>query len=400
MTAAIDISLLKKTSKRLIDNVPTKVKRYLYDNIDFESRLVILKGFRGVGKTTLLLQRLNESEEKVLFLSLDHLYFATNSLLSTIDTLYEDGYRSFAIDEVHKYENWSMEIKNIYDSYPDLKLLVTSSSALDISKGAADLSRRAAVYTLYGMSFREYLLLEHNIEIPILTFHDILDKKEDYYEAYYDRYDLEKLMEDYLRHGYYPFYHNAKDSYGDRLHSVCNHVIEIDLPAIFNIDYESTRQVKKLLSVITGIAPFTPNISKLSRDLKIPRNSILYYIDYMSKAKLINTIVTSKKSDSALSKPDKIFLENTNLLYSLGLHEVNKGTLRETYVLNALRSSHKVTSPVKGDFLLDNAYTIEVGGPNKTFAQVMDMPNPILIKDGITVGGIREIPMWLLGFLY
>lgn len=250
------------------------------------------------------------------------------------------------------------------------------------------------------MSFREYLLLEHDIEIPILPFHDILEHKEDYYEKYFDRYELGQLMNHYLRHGYYPFYHSAKDSYGDRLHSVCNHVIEVDLPAIFSIDYESTRQVKKLLSVITGIAPFTPNISKLSRDLKIPRNSILYYIDYMSKAKLINTIVTSKKSDSALSKPDKIFLENTNLLYALGLHEVNKGTLRETYVLNALRSSHKVTSPVKGDFLLDNTYTIEVGGPNKTFAQITDMPNPILIKDGITVGGIREIPMWLLGFLY
>ncbi len=397
----MNVEGLIKTTNRLISAEDLSYRRNLNSEIEYDARLIIIKGFRGTGKTTLLLQHLKEnlSPNDSVFLSLDNIFFAEHRFLDTIDYFYERGYRTFILDEVHRYIGWSIELKNVYDSYPDVKVLATSSSALDIMKGEEDLSRRADLYRLRGLTFHEYLRYEHDITIPTVDFETLLKSTDDFAEAYYHKYDLSRKFNSYLKKGYYPYSKNSGKNYYPKLLSALNQVIDIDLPAIFNIDYESTRQIKKLLSVISRIAPFTPNVSKLSRDLGISRNSILLFIDYLESADVISTIKSGKKSDSAMTKPDKILLENTNLIYALA-HDANKGTIRETYVVNALKANHTVTTPAKGDILLDQKYTIEIGGKSKSMHQIYDMPNPILIKDDIVSGGDGVLPMWMLGFLH
>ncbi len=397
----LEIESLIKTTKRLKLATSLNYRRNLYSDIEYKARLIILKGFRGTGKTTLLLQHLTEnlSLDNSIFLSLDNIFFAANRFLDTIDYFYDEGYRTFVLDEIHRYENWSIELKNVYDSYPDVHILATSSSALDILKGEADLSRRADIYALRGLSFSEYVRYEYGIELPLYDFETLLTSKDDIVDKYYEKLDIKRKFNIYLKKGYYPYYKEAGKNYYPKLMSTLNQVIEIDLPAIFHLDYESTRQIKKLLSVISRIAPFTPNISKLSRNLGISRSRILMFIDYLESADVITVIKSRKKSDSAMTKPDKILLENTNLIYAIAGGTQNSGTIRETYVVNALKASHTVSTPAKGDILLDQKYTIEIGGPSKNMHQIYDMPNPILIKDGIVNGPDGVLPMWMLGFL-
>ncbi len=390
---------LKKTSDRLLSTIDMDYVRVF--DFDTEARLIILKGFRGVGKTTFLLQKLNllDKPETGIFLSLDNIHFAENKLYYTIDALYEEGYRVFVLDEVHKYADWSRELKNIYDSYPDTKVWATSSSALDIYSGVGDLSRRAQNLLMTGLSFREYLMYEHKIDIPSYTFDELLENGINIYEAYYTKYDLSRKFNAYLKKGYYPYYKESKSAYYSKMMTTLNQVIEIDLPAIFNIDYESTRQIKKLLSVISKIAPFEPNITKLSRDLKMTRNMVLKAIDIMAHADVISVITSGRKSDSAMTKPDKILLNNTNMLYALSTASERIGTIRETFVVNALKNKYPIATPAKGDILLDGKYTVEIGGKSKMFSQIYDMPNPVLIKDGVEEPRTNVVPIWMLGLL-
>ena len=396
----IDFERLKKLSDKLIDNISLTYKREYYHSIHFEARLVLLKGFRGVGKTTLLMQYAKENYpiDKTIFLTLDHIHFSDNKLLYTVDDLYDKGMRYFILDEVHKYENWSQELKNIYDSYPDIRVMATSSSALEINKGKYDLSRRADIYELKGLSFREYLKYNYDIDIPIHELEDIIKNKNEIHDAYFDKYDLKRKFNKYLKEGYYPYFKDAGKKYYDRMLSTINLVIETDLPAIFNIDYDSTRLIKKLLSVISRIAPFTPNISNLARDTKINRTSILNFLDFLESADLITLLKSGRKSDSVLTKPDKILLENTNLLHMLSA-DVNVGTQRETFAVNALKNKHKITTPKSGDLIIDMMYTAEIGGPNKSFKQLKDVANPLLIIDTYGYTGERTIPLWMLGLL-
>lgn len=392
---------LENVHERLITNTNLDFKRYLYHEIDFNSRLIIISGCRGVGKTTLLLQYLKEeSEPRSMYLSLDNLYFTQNTLLKTVDQFYVAGIRTFALDEVHKYENWSIEIKNIYDSYPNIKLLITASSALDIMKGSADLSRRADLYRLKGLSFREYLGYEHNLEFSILSLDALVNNHVELSVAISQKIPVLRYFKAYLQKGYYPFYKESKTRYHDKVASIINQVIETDLPPIFNIDYSTVRQLKKLLAIIAQIAPFSPNVADLSRNLQIPRNRILLFIDYLERADIINTLKASNKSDSALTKPDKIFLENPNIIHALASEEVNTGTERETFFMNAVGSKNKLTTPAKGDFMVNSTYVFEIGGPNKSRTQITGIPNAYLAKDKIEVGYSGVIPLWLFGFFY
>ncbi|MBK8699055.1 MAG: AAA family ATPase [Saprospiraceae bacterium] len=317
-----------------------------------------------------------------------------------IETLYLRGYRVFLLDEVHKYPLWSIELKNLYDSYTDIQLLVTASSALNLSHGSADLSRRIDVYTLHAMSFREFLRFEYGHELPVFTFETLLADHEAIYRNYYEQLDLGRKFQRYLKYGAYPFYKEAGHHYHERLLQVVAQVIDVDMPAIFRIDYESSRQVKRLLTLTARLGPFVPNVSKLGRDLAMSRNSILAYLDYLESAALLNILKSGKKSDSALTKPDKILPENTNLVYALGHVDHNKGTLRETYAVNALKVRNTLSTPAKGDLLLDRHYTLEIGGPGKTFHQLADMPNPIIIRDSTELGAPGILPIWMLGLLY
>jgi len=390
---------LKKVSDRLLGNIVTAYKRDLYSEINFDSKLVLIKGFRGVGKTTLLLQYVKENYplEKSIFLSLDHIYFASNVLFDTVDYFYENGIRYFILDEVHKYKNWSQELKNIYDSYPDARIMATSSSALEVNEGNFDLSRRADVYHMKGLSFKEYLEYKHQITIPLMDLESIITNKNEIHDIYFDKYNLKTKFDWYIKKGYYPYFKEAGLKYHDRLSSTLNLVLDVDLPSVFQVEYESIRQVKKLLSIISKISPFTPNVSELSRKLQIERRSILYFLDYLETAGVITMLRSGRKSDSILTKPEKILIENTNLLHMLA-SDVNLGTQRETFVANAL-SKHELSIPRSGDLIVNMKYTVEIGGPSKAFRQIKDVANPLLILDTYSHTGERTIPMWMLGLL-
>jgi len=390
---------LLEISKRRIANTETDFFRQLYRDVEWKSRIILLKGCRGVGKTYMMLQYLKTSSDTSIYLSLDNIFFLSNTLSETIDALYKKGYRIFGLDEVHKYPNWSIEIKNVYDNYTDVRLVITSSSALDIIAGKGDLSRRMDEYRMRGMSFSEFVAFEYKEEIPNFPLDELIENHVEIYDKYYEKMDLGKKFNTYLKKGYYPYYKESGNKYHDRLQSVILQVIDSDMTAIFNIDYESARQIKKLLALISRIVPFSPNVSKLSRDLAMSRNSVLTYLDYLAEADIIYGLKSMTKSDSALTKPDKIYLENTNLLYAFDAASVNSGTIRETFVMNNLSRAGVVSTPTKGDFMIDEKYVIEVGGANKTFHQLSGMPNAILIKEGISKGGTGIIPLWMIGLL-
>lgn len=391
-----------KISRRVLTNTDLSFKRYLYDEIDFDSRLVILKGARGVGKTTLILQYLKEKcdLDKSVWISLDHILFSTERVFSIVDVLYEEGYRVFAFDEVHKYPDWSIEVKNIYDSYPDIQILLTASNALNIVSGMADLSRRADIYHMRGLSFREYLSLDHGISLTTYSYDELHTNHVPIAEEISERHDILKLFTSYLKYGYYPFFAESKKRYPDRVKEVINQVIEVDLPPIFSIDYKSIRQLKKLLALLARIVPYTPDITQLSKDVGIGRNRILMFLDYLNNAGLINLLKSAKKSDSIMAKPDKIYLENTNLIYALGLGVANTGTIRETFAMNALSATETISTPIKGDFMINHNHIAEVGGKSKSFHQIAGLPNAFLIKDGIAVGVKDIMPLWVLGMMY
>jgi len=384
----MELEALHKISERIINSINLSFKRYLYREIDFNSRLIIIKGSRGVGKTTLILQAIKEVSEpkKSIWLSLDHILFTTVRVVSVIDSLYEKGYRLFAFDEVHKYPEWSIEIKNIYDS--------------NIMQGMGDLSRRADVYHLKGLSFREYLVLDQGITLRTYKYSDLKADHISIAEEITTDTDILKHFRNYLKMGYYPYFVESKKRYPDKVKQVINHVIEVDLPPIFAIDYNSIRQLKKLLALLARLVPYTPEITKLSRDVGIGRNRILLFLDYLNNAGLINLLNSARKTDSVMSKPDKIFMENTNIIHALGLGVAHAGTIRETYAMNALSTTEEVHTPLKGDFMINHTDIAEVGGKNKNFKQIYDMPNSYLIKDGIAVGGTDVMPLWCLGLLY
>jgi len=392
---------LRGISDRLLKVTELGLKRYLFDEMDFDVRLIIVKGCRGVGKTTLLKQYVKGLDPaNVIYLSLDHFLFASHRMYEVVEAFYDAGVRYVVLDEVHKYDDWSIELKNLYDSFPDLNILATSSSALKIMKGSADLSRRADVYDLPGLSFREFLDFEYGLKIAPLALDDILTHHMDIADDLLAKsVDLRKFKR-YLKGGYYPFFKETGYRYHDRVNEVVNQVLEVDLPSIFNIDYSTVRQIKKLLSIISRVAPFTPAISTLARDVGVGRDRILLLLDYLHGAGIIHLLKSHKRSDSVMTKPEKVFLENSNIMHSIGLIDPALGSIRETFVMNALSVKNTVSTPAKGDFLVDQKYTFEVGGPKKSFHQISDMPNAFLIKDGIKNGAKDVVPIWLLGFLY
>jgi len=395
------LASLRSVSDRVLKATSSTFKRYLYADINFDGRLIVLKGARGVGKTTLLLQYLKTvPPSSAIYLSLDHFLFTAHRMYTVVEALYASGVRTVVLDEVHKYADWSIEIKNLHDGFPDLKILATSSSALRIMSGSGDLSRRADVYELPGMSFREFLEFEYNYKHDAISLDDLIDNHVDIAHGLLDAgIDLKKFNR-YLKRGYYPYFKASGHRYYDRVTTVVTQVIEVDLPPIFNIDYTSVRQVKKLLSIIARIAPFTPTISTLARDLEVGRDRVLRLLDYLHAANIIHLLKSNRRSDSAMTKPDKVFLENTNLMHALGLVVPNAGSIRETFVMSALHPTCAVSTPAKGDFLVNDRYTFEVGGPNKTFHQISDMANALLVKDKIEVGSKDILPMWLLGLGY
>lgn len=390
--------IFKSEKKR--NEVTDTFVRYLWKEVDWSQRLILLLGHRGVGKTTLLLQQMKSDTAKSIYLSLDDYYFEEIRLIEVVSALYDLGYRSFYLDEIHRYVHWSKELKNVYDDFTDSKFIVTGSSILEISKGQADLSRRAVVYPLLGLSFREFLLLEEKMDLQVVALEEMIRNHTAISADYLDHFDVKTTFKNYLNYGYYPFYREGKRVYHQKLQETTNLVIDSDITPFEELNYATVRVMKKLLYVISQSVPFIPNISKLAEKMGVTRNTILKLLDILDKAQLLSLLHTSTEGVSLLQKPEKIYLQNTNLSYMFAHESPNVGNIRETFFLNQLQVKHQVTAPKYGDFMVDSTYVFEVGGTSKTSKQIQGVPNAYLAIDGIEGGVGNRIPLWLFGFLY
>ena len=390
-------SLLFKSNKKVANSID-KIKRLIYDDIHWDERLILLLGYRGVGKTTLMLQRLREFGEKGIYFSMDDLYFETNRLVTVVEELYTLGYRAFFIDEVHRYSFWSKDLKQLYDDYEDIHLVATGSSILEVAKGQGDLSRRAIVHQLQGLTFREYLQFEKKLKLSPIDLETILEHHHEISADLSEQFSLKKDFNNYLKNGYFPFYKENKSVYFQKLSETINLVIDIDIAPFEELNYNTVRTMKKLLYVISQSVPFAPNITKLSERLEAPRNTILRLLDLLHQAKIIKLLHAENEKMSYLKKPEKIFLENTNFMYLFAEGKANIGSVRETFFFNQLGQNHRVTASKWGDFMVDEKYTFEVGGSNKNYKQIKGVPNSYLAID-IENGTGNKIPLWLFGML-
>lgn len=392
--------------EQFLENISSK-QRYLIDEIDWSNRLIGIKGARGSGKTTLLLQQIKyklnkfNPEAEALYVSLDSLYFLENTLISLAHDFVIQGGTHLFLDEVHKYPNWSRELKLIYDQFPKLKTVFTSSSILEIYKGESDLSRRAVSYHLKELSFREFLYFETNIEIPKITLETLLVNHKEIARTISDKIEpIIKYFNDYLKYGAYPYYLENKASYLQKLNQTIALILEIDLNAVENITYQDSRKIKKLLVAIAQSAPFTPNISKLSERLGVQRGFLINALRLLDRADLVMELYKPTTGIGAFTKPEKLFLNNSNLVFALGKENTEVGTLRETFFANQMKHIYDIHLANKGDFIIDRTYTFEIGGKNKKTKQIKGVPNSFIVRDDMEVGSLNIIPLYLFGFLY
>ena len=388
---------------RRLQGTPEGFKRYLIDKIDWRDNLIAIKGAKGMGKTTMLLQHIKESftdKDKALYLSLDNLWFETHSINDLIEYHYTHGGTHLFLDEVHYFPNWKKLIKNINDDYPGLHVVYTGSSMLKIDSGVADLSRRQLPYTLHGMSFREYLLYEGLAEIEPITLDFLLSNHRQIAEDILTNgMKILPLFGDYLRHGYYPFYKSVYSGFEIRLQQVVNHVLENDYPIIEGVEQSTIRKTKKMFMILAEQVPQTPNMSNLYNELETDRNQGLKMLYALEKAGLLALLSDKPKQIDKLSRPGKIFMDNSNLMYAYATNP-NIGTVRETFFLSQLAVDHSVIYPVKGDFLVDGKYLFEVWGRKKSFEQIKDVDDSYMAVDDTEIGHHNRIPLWMFGLLY
>lgn len=398
-----NMNTLLEQSERLIASTNLDFKRYLFDVIRWDSRLIGIKGARGTGKTTLLLQWIKEQNlatEKAAYFSLDDLYFTEHSLKDTVDQFYKNGGSILALDEVHKYKNWSLEIKNVYDFFPNLKIIFTGSSIIDISKQEGDLSRRALMYELPGLSYREYLSMLGIINLPILDLQELLFDSDAIRKKIPQGFRPLEHFRNYLNYGYYPFGLEDSSSVHQRINQLIRTIVEVDMAELKDFDIRNAKKLLQLVYVIAQQVPFKPNISSLSAKIGIHRNSLNNYLYYLEQAKIISLLFPAGNSTAMLQKPEKIFLNNTTLLAALAEQQANIGTVRETFFLSQLQPLHKVHLPKQGDFLVNGKYTFEVGGKGKGQKQLSGIENAWVVKDDIEFAMMKTIPLWMFGLLY
>lgn len=397
-----DLQPLIDNYHRRIANISLKFKRYLYHIINWDARIICIRGARGIGKTTLLFQHIIENYDNIdntLYASLDDLWFAEFSLMELVDWAYRHGIHRLYLDEVHHYPNWSQTLKNIYDNYPDMSIVYTSSSLLLMDSANVDLSRRQTAYNLYGLSFREYLEFYNILTMEPISLEALLQYHLKYSMLIGNEIKVAKHFEDYLDHGYYPFFLENPKDFSLRLRDTVRVVIENDLPATESMTFNTIQKVRKLLMIISKNVPFEPSMSELWKQLETNNELGLKMLYSLDKAQILLLLTSKAKNYKNLHKPDKIFLNNTSLMHALCL-TVDKGNERETFFYSQLQVAHEITSPSKGDFLIDDRYLFEVGGRNKGFDQIADIPDSFLAIDDIETGYGSRIPLWLFGFLY
>ncbi len=400
-----DIQPLLNTFHRKLAATDLRFKRYLHGQINWDARLLGIKGARGVGKTTMLLQHIKETAgnnlDEVFYASLDNMWFQTHSAEDLVEFLYTRGVTRIYLDEVHKYRNWTVLLKNLYDNYPGLNIVYTGSAMLAIDNSKSDLSRRQSLYTLHGLSFREYLEYEGIISLPSMTLEEMLKNHICYaMDVTSAGIKVLKHFEQYLNEGYYPYYKEAGRDYLMRIGEVIQLVIDSDITAVEEtITYSTRQKIKKLLMVVAENVPLEPNINKLAASLESTRDQTLKMLYWLDRAALLWLLTDKPKDYKHLTGPKKIYLNNTNLMNALG-SRVSKGTQRETFFANQAGAVTDLLIPKQGDFLADGRYIFEVGGPQKTFDQIAGLPDSYLAIDDIEIGNGNRIPLWLLGCLY
>ncbi len=379
----------------LLQSTTTDFKRYLFEKVSWNSHMVGIIGARGVGKTTMILQYIKENldSKKALYVSADDIYFSENRLVDLADDFYKNAGEYLFIDEIHKYPDWSRELKNIYDSFPGLKVVFTGSSILDILKGSADLSRRAIIYKLQGLSFREYLNFFHHYEIDVYSLKQIINNEVKLKNI---KHPL-PLFNDYLHRGYYPF--GLENEMNFRLGQIIVQTLETDIPQYANLNVGTSRKLKRLLSIIAESVPFKPNFSKIAEIINVSRNSLDDYFLYMEKAGLIRQLRCETSGIRGLGKVDKVYLDNTNIIFNLVGDKSNVGNIRETFFFNQMSVKNDVISSKKADFVIDN-FTFEIGGKNKQQKQIEKDGKSFVVKDGIEFGYRNVIPLWAFGLNY
>lgn len=396
--------LLEK-HRQFLQSVPMQIVRDCIHDIDWSAPMLSIRGPKGVGKSTIMRQYIKShfepDDSSVLYCSLDSVYFATHTLLDTAKQFYLQGGRHLFLDEVHKYDNWSRELKEIYDLYPQLQLCISSSSLLNLYAGQADLSRRCINYDIQGLSFREFLRFYKQIDLPRYTLEQILTSPNAICDTVKTICSPVAEFKEYLHYGYYPFYLNYKDSYYTAIEQVVNTIIDVDLVNVGKVDAANCRKIKALMSILSTSEPYELDISKMSIQSGLARNTVVDYLSRMDQAGLITLLYSDLMNVKKMQKPDKIFIENPNMLYALSSSFIKIGTARETFAVNQLSYQHQVEFGKKrGDFHIDGVYTFEVGGENKDFSQISDIPQSYIFADDLESAIGHKLPLWLLGFLY
>ncbi len=400
---------LFRKSDRLLANTSTDIVREKMGEIHWNSRLITIIGAKGVGKSTLIKQYLKlnypPGDRRVLYCSADTVDFSTRTLVELAEEFVIQGGELLAIDEIHKYKpgttDWSREIKEIYELFPDLKLIVSGSSLLRLKEGDADLSRRAVKYTMPGLSFREALRFYRALSFPVWTLEDILAHPYDLWQMVSSKCKPVALFKEYLEKGYYPFLLEGEGEYYTKIEQVVNYIIETELPQICKVDVANVRKLQALIAMICSETPFELNANKIAAALEIGRDTVVEYLKYLGDAKVLNLLYSDKKRIGKLSKPDKVYLENPNILYALAPAKVEIGTLRETFAVDCLSEFHVVEyGKTQGDFKVDSKYTFEIGGRSKDFSQIAGMKDSYVFADDWDMPDGAKLPLWMLGFLY
>lgn len=397
------MDILKRRYKKLLSYVKTDIHRFLYYNIDWSQPLIGIKGQRGVGKTTLLFQRIKESDptgDTSFYASLDNLWFADHNLIDLAENLIENGVTNLYLDEVHRLPGWERQIKNLHDSYPELHVVFTSSSLLVSDHSIGDLSRRVSMYNLPGLSFREFLMFEGLSISNRLSLADILFSHETIAPSIASSIDILAYFRKYMAKGYYPFYRSmGTEDYYSRLDQTISTVVDNDIPAIEKrIDYETLIKAKRLIGIIAGSQPYQPNMSTLAGLMETNRNQLLKLFDLLDRAGIIRQVFTARRSPRSLAKPQKILLDNSSLMCAVDSPLI--GAERECTFASFLSVGHDVNFAKDGDFIIDNRYLFEIGGKGKGFSQIKDIPDSFVVADDIEFGFGNKIPLWLFGFLY
>jgi hypothetical protein len=393
---------LLEISDSLIGRTSLSFERYLKDKIAWDEKLIGIKGARGTGKTTLILQYLKRKKDEgfqVTYFSLDELFFLENSLVETAKAFYQNGGKILALDEVHKYPGWSREIKNLHDRYSDLQIIFSGSSIIDISKVEGDISRRAIIYELHGLSFREYLLFKKNLVLPLLNLEQIISSTNDLRSFFPNDFKPISFFKEYLVTGYFPFSGKNEDLYFQKLRQMIRTIVEYDMAEIKGFDIRNGKKLLQLLYIVAQQVPFKPNLSSLASKTSIHRNSLSLYLQYLAEARLIELLYPEGISVSTLQKPEKIFINNTNYLFALAEKSPEIGSVREIFFQSQLKVNHQINYSKTVDFLVDKSFHFEIGGKNKSRKQLISEDH-FLVKDDLEYPVGQNIPLWVFGFLY